>query len=371
MELPVEIYHYIFSFLDDSSLHRCCFFVCKKWFKLLNLEEFWHSRFIQRFFMTPERGAKILNLRAAYWNKISVCNNFKRNKYRTINLSGHVDNITCVQIAENNIFTGSLDRTLRVWSFKGECVSTLEGHTSSIICMKVLGTKLLSFSWNRILKLWDWKKGVCLITFESPFYLECMDFNDEVVVCGSSDGQIIIFEISNVQPFILKKNNGPYLYSGILDVLLFSNNIFYYRDLLGNVSFWNYKTKECLYSHNFQTPWLVPFYVKGNNCVLFYTLKGAEKILFFYQNGKFYVKTFSRFNENGKLSPLNDIIESVITAENFSTSYTFKSLNNFGYFNFQENSFMNNIPFAMGSGSIAFSAGDNRNIVMLNDFNNV
>jgi WD40 repeat protein len=53
--------------------------------------------------------------------------------YRKRTLSGHSSVITCMQVLDSILVTGSADKTLRVWDLTtGTCLRVLEGHERSV-----------------------------------------------------------------------------------------------------------------------------------------------------------------------------------------------------------------------------------------------
>jgi WD40 repeat protein len=61
-----------------------------------------------------------------------------------------------------NIYTGSSDRTVKVW-VRNQCVRTLVGHTDmvSALCVSGRENELISGGYDRSIKVWDVSRGVC------------------------------------------------------------------------------------------------------------------------------------------------------------------------------------------------------------------
>jgi len=55
----------------------------------------------------------------------------------------------------NNIWSASSDKTIRVWSERGECVKVLEGHASHVFGVLPWNKYAWSCSWDKSLIAWD------------------------------------------------------------------------------------------------------------------------------------------------------------------------------------------------------------------------
>ena len=54
-------------------------------------------------------------------------------------LEGHSLSITCLQLVNRLLYSGSMDRTARAWVTEfGECTRVFETHTHSVTCIKVV-----------------------------------------------------------------------------------------------------------------------------------------------------------------------------------------------------------------------------------------
>ena len=75
-------------------------------------------------------------------------------------LQGHVDTITCLEATERYIFSGSLDKTVRVWNgFTGACLYEIAGHNEWIKSLSVFEPckgviRLLSSGFDGSIRSW-------------------------------------------------------------------------------------------------------------------------------------------------------------------------------------------------------------------------
>lgn len=81
-------------------------------------------------------------------------------------LTGHRASVTAARLSPdgNLAVSGSIDRTLRVWTVPdGECLGTLKGHQGKItaVCWSADGRSILSASKEGVLCLWDVDSGQC------------------------------------------------------------------------------------------------------------------------------------------------------------------------------------------------------------------
>src|SRR5690606_14363062 len=104
-------------------------------------------------------------------------------------LMGHSDSVYCVQFDKEKIISGSRDRTIRVWDMK-----TLE-------CTKVIGYPTGNLP----------PRGSCGYHSQS---ILCLQYDDEILVTGSSDKTCIIWSLPDFTPIKRLHRHA----AGVLDV---------------------------------------------------------------------------------------------------------------------------------------------------------
>jgi WD40 repeat protein len=88
-----------------------------------------------------------------------------------LSLRGHKKVVTSLlSLKDNNIASGSLDTTIRIWDYKNnyKCLKVLQGHKSKIICMvQLLNGDIASGSADQTIKIWGYRRdNTCLHTIE-------------------------------------------------------------------------------------------------------------------------------------------------------------------------------------------------------------
>ncbi|CAB3398919.1 unnamed protein product [Caenorhabditis bovis] len=106
-------------------------------------------------------------------------------------LTGHTGGVWTSQISSCGRFivSGSTDRSVKVWSTAdGSLLNTLQGHTSTVRCMAICGVTLVTGSRDTTLRIWDAEKGHChgvLVGHQAA--VRCVQFDGHVVVSGGYD----------------------------------------------------------------------------------------------------------------------------------------------------------------------------------------
>ena len=70
-------------------------------------------------------------------------------------LRGHTQSVCCLTFHENKLYSGSYDRTIRIWNTETyEEIATLEGHTEAVYCLTLHENKLYSGSNDKTIRVW-------------------------------------------------------------------------------------------------------------------------------------------------------------------------------------------------------------------------
>ena len=80
----------------------------------------------------------------------------KTPKYTELSIMrGHTAWVNCLAIHENKLYSGSDDKTIRVWNTETyEEISTVIGHTDYVICLTLHENRLYSGSYDNTIRVW-------------------------------------------------------------------------------------------------------------------------------------------------------------------------------------------------------------------------
>ena len=98
---------------------------------------------------------------------------------------------------EKYIVTGSVDRTIKVWSTSScELIRTLKGHESEVACLQYRDRLIVSSSLDKTIRVWDIESGRCLRVLEGhEEFIRCVRFDSKRIVSGSSIGEIKVWDL--------------------------------------------------------------------------------------------------------------------------------------------------------------------------------
>ncbi|KAK4937390.1 hypothetical protein LTR66_015204, partial [Elasticomyces elasticus] len=242
--LPAELIDEILSYLDARGLAQCRG-VNKIWADFANKSYVWRELFLNNF--DPARkpnapsehtspyiqvgglgiGAPAKSQPNQPWQRMYEARaRIERNwahgtaKAKANYLVGHTDSVYCLQFDEHKIITGSRDRTIRVWQLE---------HPFK--CVKVIGGPgVIPGPGPRVLRTVDYphyrhtSNSVNGTAHGRSIYHQpnmwhdasilCLQYDDKIMVTGSSDMSLLVWDIETFQPFKrLERHQG-----GVLDV---------------------------------------------------------------------------------------------------------------------------------------------------------
>ena len=240
--LPTEIVALIFSHLDAPTL-KACRGVSKGWATIAIDPIIWRGQYLQEFkkevYVDPApiqiggTGSGRPNAPIQPWELMfdarkRLNKNWARGELggKAVYLSGHTDSVYCVQFDEDKIITGSRDRTIRIWDI----------HTFK--CLKVIGgptvkptpgpKRLRTVDHSKLLGTVDSVNGTAegdrIYHVPSDFHsasILCLQYDEEILVTGSSDNDLLVWDIKTFEPIRRLKHHG----GGVLDVAFDSKHI--------------------------------------------------------------------------------------------------------------------------------------------------
>jgi len=261
--LPNELVLQIYQWLDVSDLARAQL-VSKAWREITNDKSLWRSAFLKKYervkYTDPQPiqvggvGIGRPHKRDQEWKDMLKARydleaNWRRGPERAgkaIYLSGHTDSVYCVQFDEEKIITGSRDRTIRVWDINNfQCLHVIGGpNVRPVPGPKVLRTVDYPAFHLATASVNGTPYGDSVYKVPREYHdasILCLQYDDEILVTGSSDNDLIIWDIKTYEPIKrLRKHRG-----GVLDVALDSKRIVSCsKD--SRIYIWDRKTFECI-----------------------------------------------------------------------------------------------------------------------------
>lgn len=243
VKLPPEIALSIFEYLDAKDLLQAEK-VNRRWNAMARDTQVWRTVFLRRYqrhvstdpapIQVGGAGLGRPNRKNQEWRKmykarVDLEQNWRAgadNAGKAVYLSGHTDSVYCVQFDEEKIITGSRDRTIRVWDINTyQCLKVIGGpNTKPVAGPKVLRTvdypafHMATASVNGT----AYGDGIYHVPTEwHDASILCLQYDDKILVTGSSDSDLLIWDIKTYQPIKrLRKHTG-----GVLDVALDAKHI--------------------------------------------------------------------------------------------------------------------------------------------------
>jgi hypothetical protein len=237
LRMPQDIVTRIFSHLPARDIGTSAL-LCRQLNQALKDDDVWRILFYNHF--PSVKPSSIENFRNAYQGLYS---NLTKGVYASNTFKGHTDAVVSLAIFDGNLFSGSLDNTIKVWDLKtGECTATLTGHEDAVYSLAVFDGNLFSGSWDKTIKFWDLKtrqSKASLTGHQSA--VESLTAFDGKLFSGSRDGTIKVWELETRQCITTLKGHKNSVSSlVILDGKLFSGS----DDC--TIKVWELKTGECI-----------------------------------------------------------------------------------------------------------------------------
>lgn len=128
-------------------------------------------------------------------------------------LTGHFGDITglCFQLGTQNLFSSSLDRTVKVWDFAEQSfVETLYGHEAEVLGVDTLHSyRVLSCSSDHTVRLWKVEEETQLLFKSHKQNIDCVKMlRENVYVSAGQNGNIHVFNRAKRKPLYTFTNTG-------------------------------------------------------------------------------------------------------------------------------------------------------------------
>ncbi|KAK0717668.1 sulfur controller-2 protein [Lasiosphaeria miniovina] len=148
---------------------------------------------------------KMRSWKAVYKDRWQVGYNWKFGRCSVMTLKGHTNGVTCLQLDDNILASGSYDATIKIWNTEtGEEIRTLRGHEKGIRTLQFDDSKLISGSLDNTIKIWNWHTGECISTINHTDGIVSVHFDAQLLASGSIDKSVKIFDFKSQETFCLK-----------------------------------------------------------------------------------------------------------------------------------------------------------------------
>ncbi|KAI9735304.1 MAG: hypothetical protein M1818_006498 [Claussenomyces sp. TS43310] len=212
--LPLELAIQILSHLDHHGLAKAAL-VSRDWLRVSSNRHVWREAFYREkssaYAMSgpvlPGTGLGIPAIQPdTQWKEIykvkqQLQTNWKYGKAKPVFLSGHLDSIYCVQFDEKKIITGSRDKTIRVWNMHAYKCELVIGpadvvQKSSILYGEDRKPVHSAFAPKDNVTAESIPRILSYPVHHDASIL-CLQYDDEILATGSSDGTCIIYDLQN------------------------------------------------------------------------------------------------------------------------------------------------------------------------------
>jgi mRNA export factor len=107
------------------------------------------------------------------------------------------------------VFTGSCDKTVKIWSLQTGQSSQVAAHDKPVKAVQWIQplNLLVTGSWDKKLKYWDLRTNNPVGTVDLPERLYCMDVIHPLMVVATADRHVWVFDLNKpTQPFQRKQS---------------------------------------------------------------------------------------------------------------------------------------------------------------------
>lgn len=232
--LPVEIMEHVLCYLDPQTLMRAER-VCQDWRYKAKSRHVWRHVFQREYNVTgayrhqsrhcPQlvrgvgKGVPDQDWQKMYLVRRQIDQRWAEGRAAAIYLNGHKDSVYCVQFDEHKIITGSRDRTIRVWdTHTFQCIRKIgpPSHAASSASVSDATLHPPGAFYIQNTSSTDPSCGLAPLDYHDASIL-CLQFDDEIMVTGSSDHTAIIWSIrENYRPICRLRGHT----AGVLDVCI-------------------------------------------------------------------------------------------------------------------------------------------------------
>lgn len=213
-KLPLELAIPILAKLDAAALAKVST-VSRSWAKIIRNQHIWRESYLREMSGTyatghpvkPDTGLGIPSMvpnhdwKRAYQIKRELNKRWKEGKARPVYLSGHKDSVYCLQFDEKKIISGSRDRTVRVWDMRTLECRLIIGPPEVVHYDELLldddGTPAHYAADSENGRIATSKPKIVTFPEHHKASILSLQYDDEILVTGSSDGTAIVYDIKD------------------------------------------------------------------------------------------------------------------------------------------------------------------------------
>lgn len=212
--LPMELAIQILAKLDGPALARLSL-VSKQWAQIIRDQHIWRESFLREMGKTyamsgpvqPDTGLGIPkrvpanDWKRAYQVRRQLRQHWEDGRAYPVYLSGHTDSVYCLQFDERKIISGSRDKTIRIWNMRTFECDLVIGPPDVVRAKELLGDDVLGEAHyasgpddDRMVVS---TPAVAAFEIHHMASILCLQYDDEILVTGSSDATAIVYDVRN------------------------------------------------------------------------------------------------------------------------------------------------------------------------------
>lgn len=154
-------------------------------------------------------------------------------------ISGHMRGIRCVHAEGANLFSGAGDSFAKLWDTSTyKCKQTYVGHAAQVMAVKSAKTKLFTGSFDKTARLWDVETAKCEATFKGheEGLASIALHDDNLLFTSSADSTVKMYDIRMKSEDAVRSFRG---HTKVVTNVVICNGRLYSGSLDRSVSEWN------------------------------------------------------------------------------------------------------------------------------------
>ena len=147
---------------------------------------------------------------------------------------GHTGPVYCLTINDGKLYSGSEDKTIKVWDCStNKLITTLTEHTDPVHRLRIHGGKLYSEAYH-VIKVYDCSDDTLITTLEDhTIDVTCLEIHDGKLYTGSHDKTINVYDCSDDSLITTLRGHTHWVSD-----LTFQNGKLYSKQFDGDIYIW-------------------------------------------------------------------------------------------------------------------------------------